>query len=219
MQRMPVVPSVLLVATLLAGCGTAAAPMDEASTSADGASTSTSSAAVLTVDDATATDLVFLREEEKMARDVYITLGQRWNLGIFDNIQESEQRHMDAVLSLLVSAGIPDPAAGNDVGEFTNVELGDLYAALVEQGSAGEIEALVVGATIEDRDLADLARYTLDATDPTVLNVYANLSKGSRNHLRAFVGQLVAAGVTYTPQFLDAATFEAIVSSPTEKGH
>ena len=212
MQRMPVVPSVLLVAALLAGCGTAATPVD-------GNSTATSSAAVLPVDDATTADLVFLREEEKLARDVYITLGQRWNLGVFANIQESEQRHMDAVLGLLVSAGIPDPAAGNDVGEFTNVELGNLYASLVEQGSAGEIEALGVGATIEDFDLADLAEYTLEATDPTVLNVYANLSKGSRNHLRAFVGQLVAAGASYTPQFLDAATFEAIVSSPTEKGN
>jgi hypothetical protein len=219
---MPVVPSVLLVATLLAGCGTAATPVDEASASTSAStstSTPTSSGVFLTVDDATTTDLVFLREEEKMARDVYITLGQRWNLGVFANIQESEQRHMDAVLSLLVSAGIPDPAAGNDVGVFTNVELGSLYASLVEQGSAGEIEALVVGATIEDRDLADLAEYTLTATDPTVLNVYANLSKGSRNHLRAFVGHLVAAGATYTPQFLDAATYEAIVSSPTEKGN
>lgn len=212
MQGKPAVPSMFLVVALLAGCGTAATPVD-------GASASTSSVIALPVDDATTTDLVFLREEEKMARDVYITLGQRWNLGIFDNIQESEQRHMDAVLSLLESAGIADPAAGNDVGEFTNVEIGNLYASLVEQGSAGELEALGVGATIEDYDLADLAEYTLAATDPAVLNVYANLAKGSRNHLRAFVGQVVAAGGTYTPQFIDAATYEAIVSSPTEKGN
>lgn len=211
MNRTPVILSVHLVAALLAGCGSPA-------TSVDGASTSTSSFAALTVDDATAADLVFLREEEKMARDVYVTLGQRWKLAIFANIQTSEQRHMDSVLSLLESAGIADPAAGNGVGEFTNVELGALYAGLVEQGTTGEIEALVVGATIEDYDLADLANCTLATTDPTVLNVYANLAKGSRNHLRSFVSQLVAAGGTYTPQFIDAATFEAIVSSPIEKG-
>jgi len=211
MNRTPVILSVHLVAALVAGCGSPA-------TSVDGASTSTSSFAALTVDEATAADLVFLREEEKMARDVYVTLGQRWKLAILANIQTSEQRHMDSVLSLLESAGIADPAAGNGVGEFTNVELGALYAGLVEQGATGEIEALVVGATIEDYDLADLASCTLATTDPTVLNVYANLAKGSRNHLRSFVSQLVAAGGAYTPQFIDAATYEAIVSSPIEKG-
>ena len=212
MTRRAVALPMFVAVAVLSACGAA-------STAEDGSSAPASSASALVVDEATAADLTFLREEEKMARDVYVTLGQRWNLAIFANIQVSEQRHMDAVLQLLEGAGIADPAAGNPVGVFTSVEIGDLHAQLVEQGLAGEVEALVVGATIEDYDLADLAECTLVATDPTVLKVYASLAKGSRNHLRAFVSQLVAAGVTYTPQFIDPGTFEAIVTSPTEKGN
>ena len=173
---------------------------------------------VLDVDEATVADVVFLREEEKMARDVYVTLGQQWALQIFANIQQSEQRHMDAVLLLLQAAGVADPAEGKAVGEFTNPELASLYATLVAQGSASPLDALLVGATIEDYDLADIERSASVATDPVVLAVYANLAKGSRNHLRSFVGQIGAAGGSYEPQFLDVATYQAIVSSPMERG-
>ena len=172
----------------------------------------------LDVDEGTLADVVFLREEEKLAHDVYVVLGQQWPLPIFANIQESEQRHMDTVLSLLQAAGVADPAAGKGIGEFTNAELAALYATLVAQGSGSLLDALVVGATIEDYDLADLAESTAIATDPTVLKVYASLAKGSRNHLRSFVSQIGAAGGAYVPQFIDAATYQAIVSSPIERG-
>ena len=151
---------------------------------------------VIDADQATLADLVFLREEEKLARDVYVTLGQQWALPVFANIQESEQRHMDAVLALLQAAAVADPAAGKGVGEFTNPELAALHAVLVAQGAASALDALVVGATIEDYDLADLASSSAAATDPTVLAVYANFAKGSRNHLRSLVSQIGAAGGT-----------------------
>ena len=213
MSRTALVAATLLLALSLAACG--------GSTPAAGAASASAlvpAGTVLDVDEGTVADMVFLREEEKMARDVYVTLGQQWTLAIFANIQESEQRHMDAVLQLLQAAGVADPAAGKGVGEFTNPELASLYATLVAQGSASQLGALVVGATIEDYDLADLARCSAVATDPTVLAVYANLAKGSRNHLRSFVSQIGTAGGTYVPQFIDAATYQAIVSSPMERG-
>jgi len=67
--------------------------------------------------------LLFMREEEKLARDVYLTLYDQWNLSIFKNIAASESAHMDAILTLLERYGIDDPAAGKDVGEFTNPDL------------------------------------------------------------------------------------------------
>jgi hypothetical protein len=45
--------------------------------------------------------LLYMREEEKLARDVYLTLGAHWSLPIFQNIGQSEQAHMDAVKVLL----------------------------------------------------------------------------------------------------------------------
>lgn len=215
---------VVAVATAsLVGCGTNTIPSAEDGTSATASTATTTTGttnptANLTVDDAVAADLVFLREEEKLARDVYLTLGERWGLLILANISVSEQQHMDAVLQLLQAAGIPDPAAGTGVGEFTNAELGELYVRLVDTGTASSVDALVVGATIEDLDLSDLAGMAERTQEPRILTVYDSLMKGSRNHLRSFVEHLTAAGVTYQPQFIDEATYEAIVTSPAEHG-
>ena len=219
--------AVAVATATLAACGTSTVPTAadgtsftlSASTTTGTTTTGTTTTATdPTEDDAVAADLVFLREEEKLARDVYITLGERWGLLIFANISESEQQHMDAVLQLLQAAGIPDPAAGMGVGEFTNAALGELYVELVDAGTANSVAALVVGATIEDLDLSDLAGMAERTQDPRTLTVYESLMKGSRNHLRSFVEHLTAAGVTYQPQFIDEATYEAIVTSPAERG-
>jgi hypothetical protein len=213
MSRTALAVATLLLTVSLAACG------GSSPAAADGsASTLVPAGTVLSVDEATVADIVFLREEEKLARDVYAVLGQKWALQIFANIQVSEQRHMDAVLLLLQAADVADPAAGEGAGEFTDPELASLYATLVARGATSPLDALVVGATIEDYDLADLAASAAVATDPTVLAVYANLTKGSRNHLRSFVSQIAAAGGSYAPQFIDAATYQSIVSSPMERG-
>ena len=223
MIRRFVVIVAAVAAASLAGCGTSTiSSAEDGTTVTPGAATTTTGTATtatdLTVGDAVAVDLVFLREEEKLARDVYVTLGERWGLLILANISASEQQHMDAVLQLLQAAGIPDPAAGMGVGEFTNGELGALYVELVDSGTVSSVDALFVGATIEDLDLFDLAGMAERTQDPRILTVYESLMKGSRNHLRSFVEHLTAAGVTYQPQFIDEATFEAVVTSPAEHG-
>ena len=53
------------------------------------------------ISDEEATGLIFMREEEKLARDVYLTLYDVWETAVFDNIASSEQTHMDAVLMLI----------------------------------------------------------------------------------------------------------------------
>ena len=58
-------------------------------------------------------DLQFMREEEKLSRDVYNRLFEIWGSPLFSSIAISEQRHMDAVLNLLNKYTISDPAAGN----------------------------------------------------------------------------------------------------------
>jgi len=163
-------------------------------------------------------DLTFLREEEKLARDVYLTLGAQWNLQIFLNIADSEQTHTEAVLDLLVAYNLPDPVGGQPVGVFSDTVLQQLYFDLVAQGSASLQAALMVGATIEDLDIADLDEMMSHTSKPDLLKVYANLRKGSENHLRAFVGQLQSLGVSYTPQFISAEEFAEIVGASAEAG-
>lgn len=55
-------------------------------------------------------DLTLMREEEKLARDVYWALGDIWTFRIFANISQSEQVHMDAMLALLEKYELQDPA-------------------------------------------------------------------------------------------------------------
>ncbi len=100
--------------------------------------------------------LQYMREEEKLARDVYLALYEEWQLPIFQTIAGSESQHMEAMLTLIEKYGLTDPAAGKAEGEFTNPELQALYAQLVAQGSKSAVDALKVGATIEDLDIADL---------------------------------------------------------------
>ncbi len=162
--------------------------------------------------------LIKMREEEKLARDVYQVLYEKWNHRVFNNIAQSEQRHMDAVKVLLDKYGMTDPITNSSRGVFTDPELQKLYTSLVEQGSQSLVEALKVGATIEDLDIKDLYDF-LEQTDNTDIKiVYQNLVKGSRNHMRAFVSQLSLNGASYDAQFLSAAQIDDIVASPRERG-
>jgi hypothetical protein len=169
--------------------------------------------------DAEVAGLSWMREEEQLAHDVYAALGEVWDLRIFENIAASERSHIDAAIGVLENYGIDDPAAGNEPGTFTDPQIQALYDRLVADGSASLIAALEVGAFIEELDIADL-RLRSSATDIEALtNLYANLERGSRNHLRAFTSQLESRDVVYEPTQLDAEAYEEIVSSPTERGH
>jgi hypothetical protein len=139
--------------------------------------------AILTEDEEEA--LLFMREEEKLARDVYLTLGEKWpELAIFTNIAASEQKHMDAVLQLLVKYSLTDPADGP--GVFVDADLKKLYGQLVEKGLNSIVDALEVGIIIEEEDIADL-KYYLGLTDKKdIKQVFENLLEGSKNHLDAF---------------------------------
>ncbi len=163
-----------------------------------------------------ATDLCFLREEEKLARDVYITLYESSGIRVFDNISRAEQSHTDSVLAILVARGITDPVTDDTVGVFMNSVLDSLYTDLTTSGMMGDTEALLVGATIEDLDIHDIDMMETRTTDAEVLAMYDVLKCGSRNHMRSFISQLDRAGETYTPVYISPADFEAIISSPRE---
>lgn len=162
--------------------------------------------------------LVQMREEEKLAHDVYITLGAKWGIQTFANIASSEQTHTNAIKVLLDKYAITDPSTDSTVGVFHSKEMQTLYDTLVAQGQVSLIEALRVGATIEDLDIRDLETLKKETTKQDILTTYNNLEKGSRNHLRAFVRNLTAHGAEYVPQYITQDMFTSIISSPQERG-
>ncbi len=165
-----------------------------------------------------AASLVFMREEEKLAKDIYSALYSIWGIKVFDNIGASEQMHMDAVKQLLTRYALPDPAASTFPGRFTDPMLQGLYDALLATGRTSLVDALKVGAEIEDLDIRDLRAIKATVDNADLLLVYDNLEKGSRNHLRAFHDNLARQGATYTPKYITQADYDAIVNSPQEKG-
>ncbi|ABR56472.1 conserved hypothetical protein [Methanococcus aeolicus Nankai-3] len=162
--------------------------------------------------------LIEMREEEKLARDVYLTLYDKWKLQIFKNIANSEQTHTDSVKYLLEKYNIPDPVESEEVGKFSNPKFEELYNNLVEKGSQSAVDALIVGATIEDLDIADLENWISKTDNEDIKLVYENLMKGSRNHMRAFVRMLDSYGANYTPQYISSEEYEQILSSSMERG-
>lgn len=134
--------------------------------------------------------LTYMREEEKVARDVYLYLNDKWNVRIFKNIAASEQTHMDAIKALLDTYTIPDPAAGKGIGEFTNPDLQKLYDDLIREGSISKVEALRVGVIIEETDIDDLTEGIATTRHNDIKTVYSNLLQGSLNHLDAFESTL-----------------------------
>ncbi|MFK5856736.1 MAG: DUF2202 domain-containing protein [Bacteroidota bacterium] len=155
--------------------------------------------------------LLFMREEEKLAHDVYVYLFDLWNIPVFDFISRSETAHTNRVLALIEYFDLEDPALPN-AGEFTNPDLQALYDQLIEQGSESLIAGLTVGATIEEVDIIDLKVRMEVATNNSILTVYTNLMLGSEAHLRAFVAQLAIQGITYVPQFLSQEEFDVIIN-------
>lgn len=165
-------------------------------------------------------DLLFMREEEKLARDVYQSLYEMWNMPVFRNIAKSEQRHMDMIKLLIDKYGLEDPVeiTADKRGVFKNKRLQSLYRKLVKKGSKSLIDALEVGATIEDLDIKDLHKALKDTDNQDIRAVYQNLMKGSRNHMRAFTRILNRYGIEYKPKYISDKEYLSIINSKHEIG-
>ncbi len=160
--------------------------------------------------------LLLMREEEKLARDVYTYFYETYGLQVFDRISRSEEQHSSSVLSLIEYFGLTDPAVA-EVGVFTNPDIQALYNQLTANGSTIEL-ALSTGAFIEEYDIADLQKLITATKNTDIIMVYTNLEKGSNNHLRAFTSTLATYGITYEPQILGADEYAEILAATNGKG-
>jgi len=158
--------------------------------------------------------LLFMLEEEKLARDTYEFLDSEWGLIQFANIKISEQSHMDAIITLLERSKTPFTIL--PYGEFEDDHLQDYYNQFVENGQLSQANALQIGATIEDLDIVDLQEFIDHVDSPSVIEVFESLKCGSGNHLRSFVSSIELLGDTYTTQFLTEDEYNLIISQTNE---
>jgi hypothetical protein len=130
--------------------------------------------------------LLQIREEEKLARDVYTAMHETWEYEAFLNISQSEQHHMDAMLKMLDKFEIADPVGENPPGVFD-------------------------GGYIEEMDILDLEAAIAETDKPSLTNAYSNLLAASRNHLRNFVSHVSSLGQEYEAQLMSQDAVDDIV--------
>lgn len=152
--------------------------------------------------------LLLMREEEKLARDVYLAIAEMYDIRSFSNIAESEQTHMDAVGRLLEQYGLEDPVADDVPGVFESAELQSLYDEMIERAEQSAGEAVLIGMMIEDLDIADLNRLIGETEEQSIKFTYEQLLKGSLNHYQAFSRQLSRYGLRYEPVYSTAEMLE-----------
>ena len=155
--------------------------------------------------------LIFTRQEEILAYDVYRYAFNKYGSSIFNNISNSELTHQSAVESLLDKYGIENPVKNMGPGLFENAELQTLYLQLTQKVDLSLADALEAGATIEDLDIDDLMKLLAETQKSDLISTYEMLTCGSRNHLRGFTSQLANLGKSYAPQFLDQTTYTSIL--------
>ncbi|WP_167618972.1 DUF2202 domain-containing protein [Maribellus sediminis] len=196
--------AILAVFIILSACSES--PKDEELT------TKSSQSQIVRLTQSEIDGLLFMREEEKLARDVYLTFYAKYGHQVFDNISQSEQVHTDAILRLINYYDLDDPFI-DTIGVFDDPTLTALYAYLMALGDCCLDSALVVGAIIEETDMVDIEKRALDTDVQNITLVYENLLNGSENHLRAFVKDLAMLGIDYQPRILSEERFDEIINN------
>ncbi len=161
-------------------------------------------------------DLVRLYEEEILAHDLYVALGEKFtDVMPFQNIPHSESRHRDALAEVLKAEGIELPKAPEG-RRFASDGLDELFVKWLADGGKSVADACLAGVRLEDHDIADLRKAQADF--PKHKDVLSQLEAASNNHLRAFHRNLTSRGGKYTPEALSEADFNTILNGSNSCG-
>ncbi|MCK9580774.1 MAG: DUF2202 domain-containing protein [Methanoregula sp.] len=134
--------------------------------------------------------IIFMREEEQMAHDLYARWAGSYTIPVFSNIADSETMHAYEVQLLIDRYGLSDKRIGTASSGYTDPVIQSLHDSLAAHGDTSLNGALEAGLAIKDRDIADLDMAIANTTRPDIIRVYSNLRQGSENHRSAFLRQL-----------------------------
>ncbi len=176
------------------------------------AMTSAATATAATLTSREKEGMLFIWEEEKAARDLYMSLYDKNNLTIFMNLVRSEQSHMDQAKAIIDKYGLTIP--GNDEqGVFPNQTLQKIHDDLLAEGLRSDQDALKVAAAFEEISIMDLEKEISATKTEDIRVVYQGLLAGSRKHLRSYVADLQGRGIQYAPKYLSKSEFEETIKA------
>ena len=157
--------------------------------------------------------IIHIYEVEKVARDVYQILFEKWGTPVLKVISQSEQSHMDIMKELIDKYNLDDPAEGRGYGEFSTSELQKLYNDLVGLGVTSAVDALSTSAMIEEFDIVEIRKYINETDRADIIAAYNKLIEGSESHVLAFVFRLKDKSVEYKPQYLSQQDYDKIIAT------
>ncbi len=163
------------------------------------------------ISDAELAGMMRMREEEKLAHDVYLFLAHRWNDPAFANIAQAEQAHMEAMRALMSKYGVPNTLQEDVPGVFTNPYFQNLYHEFTARGAASREGAMEVAATIEDMNIHDLNVMMAQADNEDIRFVYQNLMAGSMTHMRTYSNLMGSMGHMYSPRYMSQDEYDRIM--------
>jgi len=169
--------------------------------------------------DLTADEIEFVyavREDEKVARDLYTLFFEKYSLKVFSTIAKSESNHMRAVEILLDYYEIDFPIPGA-YGVFEDSARQTIYDSLVIKGSTA-LEGFRVMAQMEEECVISYRNVLADITNSNIKIVIENLGKASENHFKAAIRQVTALGGTYSPKYMTQEEYNAIIAKGFEQG-
>lgn len=151
----------------------------------------TSGTATATLSEAELNALIYLVKLEKMAYEVYTTLGQIYStMPILENISEAEYRHWKVLQNLFVKYGETDPTKDGDVdldiGLYNDDDMSDAYDEAIAYGGVSLLQAMETGAIIEQLELDSLSNALGRTTLPDLTTIYTNFINADGAHLDAF---------------------------------
>jgi hypothetical protein len=167
------------------------------------------------ITDAEINGIISLREEEKVAYDVYMYLYEKYDNLVFKNIAQNEKDHMIKMKELINTYNLNDPLSGTEDsrGVFTNKKMQGLYDEMIMGGNYGVVDAMRASARFEETDIQDLRNNIAISSDPTILAVYQILEASSQDHLRALVKYIKEEGISYKPSVLSKEEYDKIMAT------
>ena len=86
-----------------------------------------------------------------------------------------------------------------------------MYSSLISAGTESLIDALKVGALIEETDINDLIQLIESTENEDIMRVYSHLLSASKIHMKAFTNALSRLGESYTPIVISQEEYDEIV--------
>ncbi len=154
--------------------------------------------------------LSYMWHEEKLAKDIYLSLNEiNYNKQMYNIATKSETVHENLVEDLAVRydlnltnvADYKEYYAKEDLanlaqGEFAITKIQDLYNALYDFGKVSPQQTLQVGCMVEVTDINDLNEFIAKSSEASdLLAVFDFLKEGSYKHYWSFDNGLKSIGV------------------------